>query len=181
MKKIALGIIAFLTLIITSGCSMDNTPTKKVENYLNNYKSLNETVLDQLDKVVDSDTIMTASQKNEYKDILKRQYQNLTYKIKDEVINGNDATVNVEIEVYDYYKINKESDSYYQTMPDEFKDANGKKKKKKYIDYKLEKLKNYKERVTYTIDFYLKKVDKTWVMQDINEDTRSKIHGLYAY
>ena len=134
MKKIALGIIAFLTLIITSGCSMDNTPTKKVENYLNNYKSLNETVLDQLDKVVDSDTIMTASQKNEYKDILKRQYQNLTYKIKDEVINGNDATVNVEIEVYDYYKINKESDSYYQTMPDEFKDANGNMKEEKYIE-----------------------------------------------
>ena len=66
-------------------------------------------------------------------------------------------------------------------MPDEFKDANGNMKKEKYIDYKLEKLKNYKERVTYTIDFYLKKVDKTWVMQDINEDTRSKIHGLYAY
>jgi len=51
----------------------------------------------------------------------------------------------------------------------------------KYIDYRLEKLKNYNEKVKYTIDFYLEKVDKTWVLQDISEEVRQKIHGLYVY
>jgi len=181
MKKILLSFLFLLSLIALSGCEMDNTPTKKVENYLNNYKTLNEEVLTQLDDTINLDTIMTAEQKNSYKDILKRQYQNLVYEIKDEVVNGDTATVIAEIEVYDYYKQNEESDTYYETKSDEFKDENGNIVESKYIDYRLDKLKTYKERVKYTVDFYLEKVDKTWVMQDISEDVRQKIHGLYAY
>ena len=181
MKKILLSFLFLLSLITLSGCEMDNTPTKKVENYLNNYKTLNEEVLTQLDDTINLDTIMTVEQKNSYKDILKRQYQNLVYEIKDEVVNGDTATVTAEIEVYDNYKQNQESDTYYETKSDEFKDENGNIVESKYIDYRLDKLKSYKERVKYTVDFYLEKIDKTWVMQDISEDVRQKIHGLYAY
>ncbi len=181
MKKFLLSLCLVISIFLLSGCTMDNTPTKKVENYLNNYKTLNDEVLTQLDDTINLDTMMSAEQKNNYKDVLKRQYQNLTYEVKDEVINGDSATVTVEIEVYDYYKANQASDVYYQTAPDEFKDENGNIVESKYIDYRLEQLKTYNERVKYTIDFYLKKVDKTWVLQDISEDTRQKIHGLYAY
>lgn len=181
MKKILLSFVACLSIVLLSGCEMDNTPTKKVENYLNNYKSLNEKVLTQLDEVVNRDAMMNAEQKNAYKDVLKRQYQDLTYIVKDEVINGDDATVTVEIEVYDYYKINKQSDTYYETSPDEFKDESGNILQSKYLDYKIRQLTDFKEKVKYTIDLYLKKVDKTWVLQDIDEETRQKIHGLYAY
>lgn len=181
MKKIFLAFSMVMCLLLLSGCDMDNTPTKKVENYLNNYKNLNEEVLTQLDETINADTMMSAEQKNNYKDILKRQYQNLNYEIKDEVVNGDSATVKVEIEVYDYYKMNKESDTYYETSPDEFKDENGNLVESKYIDYRLDKLKTYNEKVKYTIEFYLKKVEKNWVLQDVSEDTRQKIHGLYAY
>lgn len=181
MKKFLLSLCLVISIVLLSGCTMDNTPTKKVENYLNNYKTLNDEVLTQLDDTINLDTMMSAEQKNNYKDVLKRQYQNLTYEVKDEVINGDSATVTVEIEVYDYYKANQASDVYYQTALDEFKDENGNIVESKYIDYRLEQLKTYNERVKYTIDFYLKKVDKTWVLQDISEDTRQKIHGLYAY
>lgn len=181
MKKFLLNLCLVISIVLLSGCDMDNTPTKKVENYLNNYKTLNNDVLTQLDDIVNQDTIMTAEQKNNYKDILKRQYQNLIYEIKDEVVNGDTATVTVEIEVYDYYKSNKENDIYYTTSPDEFKDENGNIVESKYIDYRLSKLKTYNDRVKYTIDFYLKKVDNTWILQDISEDARQKIHGLYAY
>lgn len=181
MKRILLSFLLLISLIVISGCEMDNTPTKKVENYLNNYKTLNEEVLTQLDDTINLDTVMTAEQKNNYKDVLKRQYQNLVYEVKDEVVNGDTATVTVEIEVYDYYKQNKESDTYYESNSDEFKDENGNVLETKYIDYRLDKLKNYNEKVKYTIDFYLEKVDKTWVMQDISEEVRQKIHGLYAY
>ena len=37
------------------------------------------------------------------------------------------------------------------------------------------------EKVKYTMDFTLKKIDKTWTLDEINEETRQKIHGLYAY
>ena len=52
----------------------------------------------------------------------KKQYQNLSYKIKSEEIDGNNATVDVEIEVYDYATSITESRKYYSEHRDEFLD-----------------------------------------------------------
>ena len=51
MKKL---IMSFAMFMILTGCTfsitdVDNTPTKKVEAYLNNYQSLTEDVLSDLD------------------------------------------------------------------------------------------------------------------------------------
>ena len=108
MKKTLLYFACFIVIVLFSGCSMDNTPTKRVENFLDNYKSQNDTVLNQLQEMVSSDTIMDENQRSRYSDIMKRQYKDMTYEIKDETIQGNNATVIAEIEVYDYYKTNKE-------------------------------------------------------------------------
>ena len=43
-------------------------------------------------------------------DIVKKNYQKLTYKVKDEVIDGDKAIVTVTIDVIDYSKINNEID-----------------------------------------------------------------------
>ena len=60
--------------------------------------------------------------KEKYKDLLEKQYQNLSYKIKDEEIEKDTATVVVEIEVLDYktainkvkeYKNDKECVTYF--------------------------------------------------------------------
>ena len=42
-------------------------------------------------------------------------------------------------------------------------------------------MKNTMERVKYTIDFTLKKENGNWIMDEITDATRQKIHGLYAY
>jgi len=181
MKKLLVCLSCFLAIFLLSGCSMDNTPTKKVEHFLDNYRSLNDTVLSQMDEIVSTDNLMSDDQKATYKETLKRQYQDLTYTIKDETIDGDNATVTAEIEVYDYYKITQESDAYYNTNPKEFQDESGNLVQSKYIDYRIGKLKDASERIKYTIDFTLKKVDKEWVLDDINDVTRQKIHGLYAY
>ena len=181
MKKLILGFSVFLTSILLVGCTLSNTPTKKVERYLDNYRNLDETVLTQLDTIVEADTIMTATQKEDYRNILKRQYQNLVYTVKDEIVDGDKAKVTVEIEVYDLYKITNEADKYYTTSPDEFKDETGNVSQTKYIDYRISKLKEAKDKVKYTIEFNLTKVDNVWIIDDINEETRQKIHGLYAY
>ena len=124
MKKILLCFSCIIAIVLLSGCSMDNTPTKKVEKFLDNYKNQDETVLTQLKEMVDSDTLMDETQKTTYSDIMKKQYKDLTYDIKDEVIDGDTATVTAEIEVYDYYKINQDAQTYYDNNPNEFKDDN---------------------------------------------------------
>ena len=181
MKKILLTFTLILSLILITGCSMDNTPTKKTERFLNNYRNLDETVTTQMNEVISQDALLSDNQRTIYKDVIRKQYQDLTYTIKDETIDGNDATVNVEIEVYDLYKANKDSEVYYTTNNDEFLDEHGNLSDTKVIDYRINSLKDTRERVKYNIDFKLKKVDNVWIMQDIDEITRQKIHGLFAY
>lgn len=226
MKKLILCFSCILAIILLSGCSMDNTPTKKVENFLDNYKNHDETVLTQLKEMIDTDTLMDENQRTAYSDIMKRQYEDLTYEIKDEVIDGDTATVTAEVEVYDYYKINQESQDYYNDNPTEFTEENnenndnndngvvgdvvegveeavengaeivedavdnavdavtgnnGNVSNSKYVEYRLEKLEDAKDRVKYTIDFTLTKVDDVWTLNDIDDVTRQKIHGLYEH
>ena len=63
MKKILLCFSCIMAIVLLSGCSMDNTPTKKVENFLDNYKNQDETVLTQLKDMVDTDSLMDETQK----------------------------------------------------------------------------------------------------------------------
>lgn len=237
MKKLLLCFSCIMVIVLLSGCSMDNTPTKKVENFLDSYRNQDENVLTQLNEMVDSDTLMNDDQKTTYTDIMKKQYEDLTYEIKDEVINGDTATVTAEIEVYDYYKINQEAQDYYNSNPDEFSDdttndnndsnnnnnnnnnndngvvgdvvegaedvvegatdaaedvvegaedavegtADALTGDSKYVEYRLGKLKDAKDRVTYTIEFTLTKVDDVWTLDEIDDATRQKIHGLYEH
>ena len=214
MKKFILYFSCIMAVILLSGCSMDNTPTKKVENFLDSYRNQDETVVNQLKDMVDMDNLMNEDQKNTYSDIMKRQYEDLTYEIKDEVIDGDNATVTVEIEVYDYYKVNQEAQNYYNENPNEFQDdaetddssdglledakegvedivddvedtaedaVDALTGDAKYVEYRLGKLQEAKDRVKYTIDFTLTKVDDVWTLNEIDDTTRQKIHGLYEH
>ena len=212
MKKILVYLSCIMIVMLLSGCSMNNTPTKKVENFLDNYTSQNDTVLNQLKEMVDSDTMMDENQRNTYSDIMKRQYKDMTYEIKDETINGDNATVTAEIEVYDYYKTNKDAENYYNNNPNEFSNNNDNEglvekagdavknavdsakdavnnatdntnnnSDSKYIEYRLQQLTNTKDRVKYTVDFTLTKINDKWKLNDIDDVTRQKIHGLYEH
>ena len=181
MKKM---LIAFIMVLFLTGCNNDlmNTPTKRVETMLNNYVTLDEEVVDDLDNTLLEETVMTNDQKSRYKDILKRQYQNLSYEIKDEIIDGDTATVEVEINVYDYRKIIDEADDYLNDNQDEFLTEDGTTTDiSKFNDYKLDLLEKAKDKVTYTLNLTLKKVDDKWTLDDLTDTEISKIHGLYAY
>ena len=99
-------------ILLFTGCSMImSTPTKEVETFLGKYPKQDNDVVKQLDDVINKDTTMNNEQKKNYKELMKKQYQNLTYKIKEETIDGDNATVEVEIEVYDFYKTSKQADN----------------------------------------------------------------------
>ena len=182
MKKIFTILVVALVLTGCSfGTNMDNTPTKQVEKYLNNYQTLNSNVLSELDSIVDQEILFSESQKNDYRGILKKHYQDLTYTVKEETVNGDKATVEVEIEVNDYSKVLKESESYKSTNQSEFNDESNNFDESKFIDYRLNLLKNSKERVKYTLYFSLTKTQDDWSLDSLTQSEQEKLLGIYEY
>lgn len=179
MKRI---IWVLLVIFCLTGCNnLMNTPTKKVEYLLSKYQSNDSDVLNQLDEAMLSDAILLPEQKERYKNIMQRQYKDLTYIVKNEAIDGKTAIVEVEIEVYDYSKAITKTEDDLLSNPDNYKDSTGEINTTIYNDSKLLNLENMSDRVKYTINFTLSKADEEWIVDDLTETERMKIHGLYAY
>lgn len=180
IKKIMLAFL--LGIFFLTGCeNLMNTPTKRVENLLSKYQKTDDVVITQLGDILLTDMVLTQEQKDKYKDIMERQYNNLTYTVKNEAIDGKTAVVEVEIEVYDYNKAITETENYLLSNSSEFQDETGNINTTMYNDYKLNAMSDMKDRVTYTINFTLSKMEDEWLVDDLTEAERLKIHGLYAY
>lgn len=179
MKKI---LILIVSLFLLTGCdTLMNTPTKRVENLLSKYQQQDSEVLTQLDNTLRDETLMNSEQKNRYRELMMKQYKNLAYTVKDETVDGRTAVVEVEIEVYDYNKAISEAEDYLLNNVTEFQDDSGNVNNSKYNDYKIEQMEKVKDKVTYTINFTLSQVDDKWLVDDLTETERMKLHGLYAY
>ena len=95
------------------------------------------------------------------------------------MIDGDKAIVTVTIDVIDYSKINNEIDLYLANNPNEFLLDNGEYDKEKANEYRLSKLKEAKEMVTYTLELELHKDGKDWILNDLDETELSKINGTF--
>ena len=187
MKKISKILLMVISLSLIVGCgNMMNTPTKKVEEFLSKYQTLDKDVIDQLDNVIDESESFTDEQREKYHDLMKNQYKNLSYKIKDETEDGDTATVVAEIEVLDYGKAISDADTYLANHRDEFLSTTNTDTtvenaidNVKFLTYKIKEMTKVKEKVTYTINFNLTKVDGKWKLNDISDMDRLKLHGLY--
>ncbi len=173
-------ILLFLTtILLITGCNdMMNTPTKRVEEYIGKYQILDSTVLTELDEVVDNSNY-SESYKEEYKELMIKQYQNLSYKIKSEQTDGDNATVIVELEVFDYNNALSEANDYIEEHPDEFESDDKETKEEKIDHYKINAMKEVTDKASYTINFSLVKDNKKWVLEKISDSDLEKIHGLY--
>ena len=177
MKKV---LYILISLFLLSGCSnISNTPTKQVESFFNKYQTLDSDVLNDLDKVISKEMKLNENNRKEYREVMKKQYKNMTYKIKDETIDGDNAIVTVEITVLDFGKIIREAEDYKNNHIEEFKNEDGNYDENKYIDYLIPRLKEAKEKVRYTLDINLTKIDKKWKIDGIDSDTEDKILGIY--
>ena len=107
-------------LLMVVGCSCSNDKAADaVEAYLNDYKGLNDQVLDDIDELVENENL-TDEGKEIYREVLKRQYRDLVYTIENEDYDGDTADVTVKITVYDLYKVQKDASKYLSEHPDEF-------------------------------------------------------------
>lgn len=180
MKKV-IGLLICIFLI--SGCDMldvSNTPTKKVEEYLNNFQILDKNVLDELNDVIDSKITLNDENKSEYRELIKKQYKDMQYTIKEERQDGDEAVVTASIVVKDFTKIINEAEIYKRGHIEEFYE-NEVYDDNLYKKYLLDKLKDAKDKITYTIDFTVHKVNGKWKLDSISEDDEDKILGIYNY
>lgn len=163
MKKIL--IITLLISVFLLGCEkMMETPTSKVENFLGRYQRLDKDVLKELNNIIEDEQDMTEEEKLEYKKLLEKQYQNLSYKIKKEIIAKDTATVDVEIEVLDYKNAINKSEKECE---------------KDLIQCKLKEMKNINNKTKYDLTFTLNQEEGKWVIENLNETAVKKLHGLY--
>lgn len=168
MKKI---VSLFIFLLLLVGCSLSNSPTSKVEELLNKYQTLDSDIKSGIDDVLKEENL-NDSQKERYRKVIEKQYRNLAYEVKDERIDGDTATITVEIEVIDYKKQVNDTNNYYQGKTDYTVED--------YNNTKLDKLEKAKDKVKYTIDFEVKKdSNSNWKLSSLSNETIKKIQGMY--
>ena len=91
MKKNVFTVV-FLLLLVCGCESMMNTPTKRVEEFLNKYQRQDSEVLTQLDEVItDGDFDFTDNQMNSYKELMKNEYfiKNVNWFLTGSIIGAN--------------------------------------------------------------------------------------------
>lgn len=177
MKRILFFILG--AVILLAGCeNMKNTPTARVEEFLSKYQRLDTDVIEELNNTISKDSLMEEEQKKEYQALLEKQYQNLSYKIKNEEIIDNTATVEVQIEVLDYQTAVKKSKKYFEENPEEFEKSSSS-KEKEYIDLKIKEMKEVTTKTKNDIIFHLNNKNGIWYLEELEKSDIAKIHGLY--
>ncbi len=177
MKKL---VVLFLGVcILLTGCGA-NTAKNAVDSYLKKYKTLDSEVLVDLESTIEKENL-SSSQSDVYRDILKKQYQDLSYEITEEEYDDDVSYITAKVEVYDLHRAQEDASNYLQNNPTEFNNDNGEYDVNKFLDYKLDKMKNTTERIEYTITFTVTKEDDKYVVAQPTENDLKKIHGVYNY
>lgn len=135
--------------------------------------------MEELDSSLDEQKL-TESQIDRYKEIIKDEYATIKYVIKNEKIDGDEAEVEVQIEVKDLYKASKKAGDYLLDHTEEFY-TDGVYDESKFKDYKLKIMEESKDTVKYTLYIDLKNEDGIWTIHTLDNETLEKIHGIYDY
>lgn len=176
MKKI----ISLLILVLfLTGCG-NNTARNAVESYMKKYKTLDSEVLVDMENTIEKENLSN-EQKEKYRDILKKQYKDLSFDILEEEYDDEVSYVTVKVEVYDLYKAGRDATIYLENNPQEFYNDNNEYDINKFIDYKLERMKDMTSRIDYTITLTVTKENDKYVVENPTENDLRKIHGVYNY
>ena len=179
MKKIFIISFTIFSILLSAGCIGLMGPSEKVDNMLSKYVKLDKTIMDELNDYIDKQEL-NEEEKARYKNIIKKEYSTIEYKIIKETINNNMAEVEVEITVLDLYGASKEAEDYLYENPSKFY-RDGTYDSHLFIDYKLSIMEKYNETKNYTIYITLSRHDDIWYIEELDNNTLEKIHGIYNY
>lgn len=175
MKKI---LCALLALTIITGCSCSNTemktPTEAVENFLDKYKNNDAAVISDLQDTLSADLTMTDNERSDYEEFMKNHYRDLNYKVLNETINNDSATVETEVTVRSYAEAINDANAYRNENASEFDEDNT------FASYRLDHLKEVTTTETYVINFRLTKENGEWKVDPLTSDEESQINGFYG-
>lgn len=179
-KILLLSFLILCSTILFACDNVSNTPTKKVEEFLSKYQTYDEDVKEDLENTIKNEDL-SDDEKKRYEKLISDQYKSLTYEIKDETIDGDNATVEVEIEVKDFATAISNAEDYLSENEDEFVSDTGEYDQTIFTKYKLDEMEKMKEKIKYTLQLTLTKVDDEWEIDDLTETEKQKIHGIYDY
>ena len=155
------------------------SPSEKVENMMNRYIKNDQEIMNELDATL-TEQKLTKAQMTRYKEIIKAEYSNIKYDIKDEKIDGDEAKVELQIEVKDLYKASKKAGDYLLDHTEEFY-TDDVYDETKFKDYKLKMMEEMTDTIKYTIFIELSNEDGIWTIHELDQETLEKIHGIYDY
>lgn len=161
MKKY---LVFFLCIFCLVGCTNKSSKEAVIE-YLEKYRNFTAEIEESLMKDLES-VNWKKEQKEKYILLMKKQFVNLKYKIKEEIYNGEEATVLVDITVYNYHNSKREA------LKEQDESQN-------YIDKVLEKMNNETHTIKYTLVFKTNYKEGVWVLEQPSEETLKKIEGIY--
>ena len=165
MKKILNRILPFVFLFFLFGCNLNNTPTSKVEEKLSNYQMLDKSINNDIESgisILSENMTLTNIQMERFRKIVKKQFRNLVYEVKEEMVDGDTATITVSIEVLNYKSV---IDNQVENTD---------------VENLLKQLESVKEKIEYTAYFIvIKDDDGNWNLDSFGEEEISKILGIY--
>lgn len=179
MKRMIKGMFFLMLFTLLVGCKNTMSPSEKTEEFLNRYIKNDSVIVSELDTYL-SKQGLSNEQREKYRSIILEEYATLKYSIKDESIDDDKASVKTIIEVKDLYKASKNAEEYLILHPEEFytDDAYD---KDKFNDYKLDVMAKSDIKIEYQLNIKLSKKDSTWVIDELDNETLEKIHGIYNY
>lgn len=153
--------------MVLGGCDIANTPTSKVEDYLGRYQRLDKSISLSYTQLAGSNDV-NKDDRERYQKLVEKQFRNLSYEVKEEVIDGDVSYVTVQVKVCNYGDI---LDKYNVTT---YEDVD------EYHDKVIKELEKQKEKIVYTITFELELNKKDeWKVSEPSLEDKDKLLGIY--
>ena len=150
------NIFNYANLNYSNSCNTNQKLIKEVYNIIRDYKIKNNLVKTYIPTFEENNIYY----KNKLKDLI--QSNDIYYRYIDN--NFKDITNNISnLTIFNRFPCINIYDS------------------KKVLEYKIDKLTNAKDRVTYTVVFNLTKVDNEWKVDNLSNEDLEKIHGIYVH